>query len=677
MADNQEAILLALQNSRHEPVPEMIKKLRAAWDESWQWQGGLKSRDIELLSQILEEAVKDYKTAAAAPEKDDAAKEAIKNLVELIKLGVCGYTDIVRSEVQQHSNDTYSVFSMLQVGPSCTKEHFNKMTEEEKKMWERLMTTARKNIYDDGRIATFQDALANQIGNALRSDLCPEGETPKWPSVLDIRFSRIRYNAIDSDGSMFIPFEVEYKNEDGKSMTATEELMARVKSEILENEVRLKKISEDGNILRVLQMDDKHYGDQKAKGSMKSLSADNKLPQLPVEKCDDEYTFVDPPATVKAAQHLLPIQEAAVALPDDEILQCCIVSLIRWLASWSKTNEMVLSVLKSKEEGKTSILEIVKSAVAKHQKREGVTHQLQMHTRIALKILLPDETQYSSAPVVYRSVTLMENVRLCTFSQTLQDLIDGKAPAAADGEGAGAEAEGSDAEASEELVIFGVKVSNPKAMRENPIQLQQFLSKKKVQLALPFCLLKQKLAVPLAAAPLAAMSPEEQVAALAAMSPEDRAGALAAMSPEDRAAALAAMSPEDGAAALAAMSLPFDPNVENYVTEVASTVVAFAIVAEAMDPGAASIAVNDEKMTSESTSQRIPINFGETVQVTLVVTAQDNESTQIYTIQVTRIDEAEEKKRKKKEIEDKKEKLRERHNKKERERLKSTDIKRE
>ena len=60
---------------------------------------------------------------------------------------------------------------------------------------------------------------------------------------------------------MFIPFEVEYKNEDGKSMTATEELMARVKSEILENEVRLKKISEDGNILRVLQMDDKHYGD--------------------------------------------------------------------------------------------------------------------------------------------------------------------------------------------------------------------------------------------------------------------------------------------------------------------------------------------------------------------------------------------------------------------------------
>ena len=94
----------------------MIKKLRAAWDESWQWQGGLKSRDIELVSQhhshwpssdaccsqlseILEEAVKDYKTAAAAPEKDDAAKEAIKNLVELIKLGVCGYTDIVRSEV--------------------------------------------------------------------------------------------------------------------------------------------------------------------------------------------------------------------------------------------------------------------------------------------------------------------------------------------------------------------------------------------------------------------------------------------------------------------------------------------------------------------------------------------------------------------------------------------------
>merc|ERR1712195_4840 len=110
-------------------------------------------------------------------------------------------------------------------------------------------------------------------------------------------------------------------------------------------------------------------------------------------------------------------------------------------------------------------------------------------------------------------------------------------------------------------------------------------------------------------------------------------------SPEEQVAALAAMSPEDRAAALAAMSLPFDPNVENYVTEVASTVVAFAIVAEAMDPGAASIAVNDEKMTSESTSQRIPINFGETVQVTLVVTAQDNESTQTYTIQVTRIDE--------------------------------------
>ena len=412
---------------------------------------------------------------------------------------------------------------------------------------------------------------------------------------------------------MFIPFEVEYKNEDGKSMIATEKLMVRVKSEILENEVRLKKISEDGNILRVLQMDDKHHGDQKAKGSMKSLSADNKHKTLPVEKCDDEYTFVDPPATVKAAQHLLPIQEAAVALPDDEILQCCIVSLIRWLASWSKKNEMVLSVLKKKEEGKTSILEIVKSAVAKHQKREGVTHQLQMHARIALKILLPDEPQYSSAPVVYRSVTLLENVRLCTFSQTLQDLIQGKALAAADGEGAGAEAEGSDAEASEELVIFGVKVSNPKAMRENPIQLQQFLSKKKVQLALPFCLLDPA----------------------------------------------------------------FDPNVESYVAEVASTVVAFAIVAEAMDPGAASIAVNDVKMTSESTSQRIPINFGETVQVTLVVTAQDNESTQTYTIQVTRIDEAEEKRRKKDEIEEKKKELQERHNKKERERLKSTDIKRE
>lgn len=600
-ASQQEQIQRNLQDSRHEPVPQIIKYLRAAWDESWQWEGGLKSRDIELLSQILEEAVAQYKTAVTATDPDPEKRSAqdqdnIDHLLELIKLGICGYTDVVRSEVQNHSDDTYSVFSMLQVGPPCSSEKFKTMSEEEKKVWERLITTPRKNIYDDGKICTFQDALARQIGVAI----CGK----QWLSKMQVYFSRIRYNAIDNDGSIFVPFEVEYSGEAWKmarSRQTADELEQKVKTEILDNEARIESISKDPNILRVLQMDQSDQA--KSKGSMKVQKSEF----LPVEKCDPEYTFVDPPATVKAARFFSPIEAAARELPEDETLQVCVVSLIRWLVSWAEENKVLLTDLRQN----TQVVQVVKAAVERakkvdvaNRKESAIAHQLLMHARIALRILCPEDTELVSAKVIYRSITALENIRLCTFSRTLEELFTGLNEAAA-GENSGAEGE----EPEEEFMMYGHKVDDPAMLRDDPIKLQQFLSKQSVQTALPFCVLEP----------------------------------------------------------------PFETTKESYHAELPSNVVAFSVVPTAEDLGVSSISVNGVIVTSGCTSQRIPIKIVEKVEVVIVVTAQDGKTTQTYTINVTQIDEATEQKKKRDAIETKKKVDKKRHAVKEANRLNIQD----
>eukprot|EP00658_Telonema_sp_P-2_P081757 TRINITY_DN8471_c0_g1_i2.p1 TRINITY_DN8471_c0_g1~~TRINITY_DN8471_c0_g1_i2.p1 ORF type:complete len:603 (+),score=146.52 TRINITY_DN8471_c0_g1_i2:106-1914(+) len=459
-------LALDLQDARHGGSEKVYRALRGAWDASWQWKQNLGSLDIVLVGQIMAETmgrdekirqglVPDTPTSLTKEEgwfrqRSDVQLES-EVVKDILMLCILGLTAIMGEEVRQHTDDTYSIISMIRVGPPCSREEYRNWSETDIKQFERLLTEDRKYFKKPQDIQTFLDALAYNLGSELGLD--PQ----------DIVFKSVRYNRIDNDGSYLIPFETEYPGQEAKVMTKAEELMARWDT-IQNSTDHLDKLANDPILLKVLGLDGSDGGSKsKSDGWKRHVSK----AALPIKRVEPDYTFVDPPATEKVARNLDLVCEVAKTYHDNEGIQKSVVSLIRWLAGWARNHEVVMKELRDK-----GAVELVETAATRH----GL-HDLQVDARNALLVLkcqCPMANQCKcQPPIVYKSDARLKNIRLCTFDSDISGAI------------LETQAEGEPC-----YSLFGQPVKDKEALLLHPKQVSKLLSTRTAQGLMPFQPLK-------------------------------------------------------------------------------------------------------------------------------------------------------------------------------------------